>query len=70
VRAAIVLARYRARKIMEQRYRCAGRKLASVGVRQWHADAEAYFQAHRAELIAQAQIDVTKITSPAPRKRA
>ena len=46
------MARYRARQIIAEQYRWAGRKLASVGVRQWHADTEAYFQAHRAELIA------------------
>jgi hypothetical protein len=55
------MARYRARQIIAEQYRWAGRKLASVRVRQWHADTEAYFQAHRAELIAQAQIDVAKI---------
>jgi hypothetical protein len=62
VRAAITLARYRARKIIAEQYRCTGRKLASVGMRQWHADAKAYFRAYRAELIAQAQIDLPKAT--------
>ena len=41
-RHVLVLARYRARKIMEQRYREAGRKLASVKPSQLTAEAEAW----------------------------
>jgi hypothetical protein len=46
VRATVTLARYRARKIMEQRYREAGRKLASVKPIQLCAKAEAWLAAH------------------------
>jgi hypothetical protein len=39
-------------------------------MRELQADADRYLAEHRSELIAQAEIDVAKIMSPAPRKRA
>jgi hypothetical protein len=40
------LARYRARKIIAEQYRAAGRKLASVKPSQLTAEAEAWIAAH------------------------
>jgi hypothetical protein len=65
-RAALILARHCARKAVHQQYREAGRKPASVNVREWHADADAYLTVHP-ELLAQAG---TKIKTFAPRTKA
>lgn len=56
-RACIILARYKARQIIRDRYRSAGRKLQSVPVAELHADADAWLKAHP-ELIEQARANL------------
>jgi hypothetical protein len=70
-RAAIILARHKARQIIRQRYRDAGHKLQSAPMRELHADADAWLKAHP-ELIEQARANLKtfKQTRKARKSRA
>jgi hypothetical protein len=66
-RAVLILARHKARQVIRQRYREAGRKLQSVRMAELRDDADVWLAAHP-ELIAQARELVSKSTLSAPRQ--
>jgi hypothetical protein len=56
-RAAVILARYKARQIIRDRYREAGRKLQSVSTRELRDEADVWLKAHP-ELIDEARVQI------------